>query len=98
MRYILLEWKHESEDDPILIYSEVDDANYEIRKIEVYRNGVALRYDENTEFVSNRLSDVSFPENISEINDNEFFAKNIDLELFENKWKEARDVNHTHNI
>ena len=35
MRYILLEWKHESEDDPILIYSEVDDANYEIRKIEV---------------------------------------------------------------
>jgi hypothetical protein len=39
MQYIRVAWKHTSPDDPILLYSELDDARWEVRKVEVFRSG-----------------------------------------------------------
>jgi hypothetical protein len=38
MRYIKMGWKHEHRDEPVLLYSELDDASWEVRKVEVFRN------------------------------------------------------------
>jgi hypothetical protein len=43
MRYVRVAWKHVFPDDPILIYSELDDDRWEVRKVEVFRDG-ALGY------------------------------------------------------
>lgn len=39
MRYLKVVWRHDSDDYPIEIYGELDDEGYEVRKVEVYRNG-----------------------------------------------------------
>ena len=80
MNYVLLEWFHTLKDEPYLIYSEIDDQRYEVRKIEIYKNGTIARYDE-------QLSDVKFPENLDEINQyQEFCAKYVSQEEFETMW------------
>jgi hypothetical protein len=44
MNYVRVEWKHPHQDEPILLYSELDEERFEVRKIEVFRNGhAALR-------------------------------------------------------
>ena len=39
MHYIKVTWKHQHRDDPVQLYSELDDARWEVRKVEVFRNG-----------------------------------------------------------
>lgn len=39
MEYLKVEWMHQWDDEPIVIYSEIDDCRRETRKIEVFRNG-----------------------------------------------------------
>ena len=39
MRYWKVVWHHDFADEPVLLYSEIDDAGMEIRKVEVYRDG-----------------------------------------------------------
>jgi hypothetical protein len=40
MQYIKVAWKHAHPDEPVLLYSELDDARWEIRKVEVFRDGL----------------------------------------------------------
>jgi hypothetical protein len=39
MIYIKVRWKHDDPNDPILLYSEVDDERWEVRKVEVFSDG-----------------------------------------------------------
>jgi len=39
MHYVKIAWKHEHPQDPVLIYSELDDARWEVRKVEVFPDG-----------------------------------------------------------
>jgi hypothetical protein len=39
MIYIKVRWKHDDPNDPILLYSEMDDEHWEVRKVEVFPNG-----------------------------------------------------------
>lgn len=43
--YGCFEWKH-SLDDECLFYEELDDQRYAIRRIEIYKNGRAIRAGE----------------------------------------------------
>src|SRR5437899_444473 len=38
-------WRHDSSDDPVLLYSELDSARCELRKVEVYADGRMDRAD-----------------------------------------------------
>lgn len=38
MTYIKVQWIHDFEDEPILLYSELDSMRNEVRKVEVYKN------------------------------------------------------------
>ena len=39
MKYVRLKWNHENPDEPVWIFSELDDVGKEVRKIECFRNG-----------------------------------------------------------
>ena len=46
MRYLKVIWVHDFDDEPILLYSEIDEKGLETRKIEVYRDdsfGIAAK-------------------------------------------------------
>lgn len=38
MAYIRVQWIHDFQDEPILLYSELDCKRNEIRKVKVYKN------------------------------------------------------------
>ena len=44
MDYVLTEWDHDLDDEPCLIYSELDDGRMERRKVEFFRNGICFSY------------------------------------------------------
>ena len=44
MKYVLAEWEHSLEDEPCLIYSELDGSRRETRRVEFYRNGITFSY------------------------------------------------------
>jgi hypothetical protein len=39
LRYMKVLWDHDLQDEPITLYSECDDAGWEIRKVDVFRDG-----------------------------------------------------------
>lgn len=39
MRYFKCKWIHSNPDEPVWLYSELNDANREVRKVEVYADG-----------------------------------------------------------
>jgi len=39
LRYMKVVWEHDLQDEPIALYSECDDAGWEVRKVEVFRDG-----------------------------------------------------------
>jgi hypothetical protein len=39
MIYIKVRWKHDDPNNPILLYGEMDDERWEVRKVEVFPNG-----------------------------------------------------------
>jgi len=87
LKYILLKWFHNLDDEPYKIYSEIDDQRYEVRKIEIYKNGTIYICDEQMNNSQIELADVAFPEDLDEINqDRQFFAQYISKEKFESIW------------
>ena len=42
MEYVLTEWDHDLDDEPYLVYSELDDGRMERRKVEFFRNGICF--------------------------------------------------------
>src|SRR5262249_32664364 len=39
MRYLRVEWLHPDPDEPVTLYSEIDDEGWEVRKVEVFADG-----------------------------------------------------------
>lgn len=90
MKYILLKWFHNLENEPYIIYSEIDNQRYEVRKIEIYKNGITRKCDEKMVNSQIELGDVAFPENLDDINqDKEFYAQYISKEEFESIWNKS---------
>lgn len=84
--YIKVEWIHEFPDEPVIIYSELDDYNNEIRKIEVYKDGKYGYANNVTEFGGTMLSKEPLP-TIEEIDsDKQFRSKEITKNEFEDIW------------
>lgn len=39
--YLRVEWVHDIPNEPVILFSELDDEMWELRKVEVYRDGTA---------------------------------------------------------
>lgn len=90
VRYIKVLWHHECPEDPIELYSEVGDDGWEVRKVELYRDGRYGRASSEGSTASTGLSDEPIPD-IAEIAALEEFTPNeISADEFETVWQNAQ--------
>lgn len=93
MKYILVKWLHHFDNEPILLYSELDDSRFEIRKVEIFPNGKIGYASKFEEFGPARLGTEPVPP-ISEIaKDPEFDPKEITQDEFEKVWFDRKLIN-----
>lgn len=87
--YIYSKWHGSPQGSPVEFYSELDNERYEIRKVEVFRDGSYGYADKSNATKSTKLGVVPVP-SIEEIaGDPEFDAKVITPKQFDEKWQEA---------
>ena len=93
MTYIKVQWTHDFQDEPILLYSELDSKRNEIRNVEVYKNGKLGYACEDKSVNGTFLSKTEIPL-LEDINaDIQFDACEIDKEYFESIWNKAVNGN-----
>lgn len=88
--YVRVRWDHEFSEEPVEVFSEFGDDHYEVRKVEVYRDGRLDWADASRDTGTIGLGEVPFPD-LEEINSQEeFHAENITAAEFEAAWARAR--------
>ena len=92
MRYLHVAWLHDFPDEPVELYSELDDDSWEVRKIEYFRDGFIGPADSTGSTGRTRLGLEPVPP-IAEIARNpEFRAVEISRDEFEVAWASAGPV------
>ncbi len=87
-RYQKVLWHHDLPDEPVALYSEID-SGFEVRKVEVYRDGRHDYADKSRSTGTTMLGEKMMP-GVDEINqDPEFSATVIMAEEFERLWQRA---------
>lgn len=90
-RYQKVLWHHNYPDEPVMLYSEID-SGFEIRKIEVYRDGRRDYADRSHSTGTTMLGEKMIP-GMDEIRgDPDFSAVAIAAEEFEEMWRRATEV------
>ncbi len=86
MKYLKCDWIHNYDDCPYSFYNEIGKDNFEIRKIEFFKNGLVAYASKEIEYHT-FLSEATVP-SVEEINlDIQFKAELITQEEFEILWK-----------
>lgn len=86
MKYLKVNWIHDLDDEPSLLYSEIDENRYEIRKIEVYKDESFGLATATYEFGGTRLGFEPIPEIDKIKEDLQFIPTYITKEEFEIEW------------
>jgi hypothetical protein len=87
--YVKVEWRHDLENEPILLMSEIEDG-WEVRKVEVYRDGRSERAGAGIESDTCRLSVGPFPDLEEIAADPQFRILPTSREEFQQYWGRAR--------
>ncbi|MYS57629.1 MULTISPECIES: DUF6881 domain-containing protein [Streptomycetaceae] len=91
MEYIRVDWIHELEDEPVTYLSEIGEGRYEIRKVQIFRDGRTEWADAEHETATVGLSEIPFL-SLEEIDSqSEFVSSLISAEDFEQAWIRARE-------
>ena len=94
MQYLLAEWTHQEEDEPYLIYSELDGSRRETRRVEFYRNGITFSYG-GERGNEGALRPEPFPEDLRDLQppegEGEYSAREISPGLFYEIWNQAQE-------
>ena len=88
MKYILVEWEHELEDEPYQIYSELDGDRRETRRVEFYRSGVTFSCGAER---GNEGALTVMPENPPKPEEGEQTRREISPGLFYEIWNQAQE-------
>ena len=93
--YLRVQWQHNFPEEPVELYSEVNDEGYETRKVQVFRDGRTERADADTETRMTGLSEVPIdpPGEIGLQDD--FFPSVISRAEFERMWSQAEGAEGT---
>jgi hypothetical protein len=89
MIYLRCRWKHSFPDQPIFLYSELDDERWEHRKVEIFANGRAGYADRHQESGDTRLGLASIPPLAAIAADPQFDPAEVNKEEFELVWNDA---------
>ncbi|MEV7424015.1 hypothetical protein [Streptomyces sp. NPDC091212] len=89
MRYLKVVWHHEFPDEPVTLFSEIDDERYEVRKVDVYRDGRYDFADSVTSKGATMLGEIATPsvEELAALD--EFTPSEIEAGEFETVWRRA---------
>jgi hypothetical protein len=86
VKYIRVTWMHSLPNEPITLFSELDDDRYEVRKLEIFRDGSAGRASADASAGQTVLGEVPVA-SLDEINaDPQFQAEEITQSEFEAAW------------
>jgi hypothetical protein len=86
MRYVLVRWKHTDPAYPVELYSELDEASWEVRKVEIFLDGHRGYADRQANHGGTRLGLEPVPP-LAEIGaDPQFEPTEISQEDFERIW------------
>jgi hypothetical protein len=90
MEYLKVDWHHDSSYDPCILLSELDEDRMEVRKVEIFKDGVANWADASGNSGDTQLGMEPIP-SIEEIgSDPQFTPKSIDRQEFEASWRLAK--------
>jgi hypothetical protein len=90
MKYIRTVWRHSFDNEPVELWSELDEERMEVRKIEVFRDGRRVIAPPIARESATQLSELPIP-SIEEINrDNQFQATEVDRSAFEDEWQRSK--------
>jgi len=87
--YIKVVWHHRPADEPVELYSEIDDSRWELRKVEVYRDGRHDFADATQCTGTTLLSDQPLPTLDQIAVQTEFTPIAIERAEFEDAWLRA---------
>jgi hypothetical protein len=90
MRYVKVRWIHTSPNYPELIYSELDQEMWEMRKVEVYADGRMDFANSNERSGNAKLGIAPYPPLEEIATDPQFDPMVISVEEFESMWARAR--------
>jgi hypothetical protein len=83
--YLKVRWHHELPNEPIVLFSEVEDG-WELRKVEIFRNGRVQKAGPDGSTGDTRLSTTRLP-SIEQISlDRQFEVERSTASEFENQW------------
>jgi hypothetical protein len=89
MSFMLVKWIHDFPDEPVLLYSEIDEERCEVRKVDMFRDGTASYADRNRHTGSTRLGDDPVPSLAEIARQKEFQPQEISAKEFEDVWRWA---------
>jgi hypothetical protein len=89
MTYFKCKWNHAHADEPVLLYSELDDERWETRTVEIFRDGKMGLADRDTEFGGSGLGLEPIPPLTEIAADPQFEPEAITKAEFELVWSEA---------
>ncbi len=86
MRYLRVRWIHSCPDEPVEIFSEIDEAGWEVRKVELFSDG-SLGFAPSANGVcSTRLGEKPMPSDEEIATDPQFIPIAIGKDEFERYW------------
>jgi hypothetical protein len=86
MTYILVNWKHHDPNEPVLLYSELDESRFEVRKVEIFPDGTCGYADADGGTRGTGLGLVATPELDEITRDPQFEAVVITKDEFDAVW------------
>jgi hypothetical protein len=92
MRYLHVTWRHDNPEDPVELYSELDEGSREVRKVEVFPDGRLGCAGGTGATESTRLGLVPVPPVDEIARDPQFIPQEISKADFERVWQKARSV------
>ena len=90
--YFACRWHHDSPDEPVLLFEELNDERLEIRKVEQFADGRLIRSDRIDPERTTTLSWVEVPPLDQIAADPEFTVQPLTAADFESVWRQARDA------
>jgi len=84
--YIRVRWLHSSQEEPVDLWSELNQKRYETRKLEIWRNGFVGYASADEASRGTRLGEVPVPTLAEIVANSEFEAEEIPRIEFEIRW------------
>jgi len=84
--YLRVEWKHQHPDEPVTLYSELDERRFEVRKLELFRDGRVGFASSTGSSGGTRLGEVPVPPLAEIARDPQFEPHEVTRDEFEAAW------------